>query len=214
MKREDRIKEVIQELGKMYPQAECSLRYDGIPERLVIATILSAQTTDDAVNRATPGLWERYPDMGSLASAALEDVQLLLKTIGLFRNKSVSIVKAAGFISANGLPDTIEGLVQIPGVGRKTANVILGEIFGKPSITVDTHVKRLSARLDLSDSNDPDKIEADLKKLVPEGIQTVFSHRLIAHGRKVCRARRPECPVCHLIHLCPFNKKGGPKGTP
>jgi endonuclease III len=211
MKREDRARIISNELEKLYPEAFCKLQYQGVPERLVIATILSAQTTDDAVNRATPGLWKKYPDMNSLASADNEDVQRLLKTIGLFRNKTKSIIAAAAWIRDKGLPETIDELVQIPGVGRKTANVIVGEVFGKPSITVDTHVKRLAGRLDLSRNTNPDKIEKDLKKIIPEDEQTMFSHRLITHGRQICRARNPRCGICPLTEICTFYKKRGPE---
>ncbi len=159
MNREDRARTVLKELKELYPDAQCGLKYQGVPERLVISTILSAQTTDEAVNKATPGLWKRYPDMEALAKADREEVEELLRTIGLFRNKTRSIIKAARFMFERGLPHTIEELVQIPGVGRKTANVITGEIFGKPSITVDTHVKRLSGRLGLTGETNPDKIE-------------------------------------------------------
>lgn len=209
MKREERTELIIEMLKKLYPDAECQLKYSGIPERLVIATILSAQTTDAAVNRATPGLWEKYRDMKALSEASHEDVEELLKTIGLFRNKTKSIIKAAAFMVENGLPDTIEDLVKIPGVGRKTANVITGEIFHKPSITVDTHVKRLSGRLGLTENTNPDKIETDLKKLVPEKEQTLFSHRLITHGRQVCNARKPRCGICPMTSVCSWYKKTG-----
>lgn len=211
MKREERVKLIIHELAGLYPDAHCALEYLGTPEKLVIATILSAQTTDEAVNRVTPGLWAKYPDMSALASANRNEVEELLKTIGLFRNKTTSIIKAAAFLDEHGLPDTIEGLVQIPGVGRKTANVIMGEIFGMPSITVDTHVKRLSERLDLSGNENPDKIEMDLKSLIPADEQTMFSHRLISHGRQVCQARKPRCRICPLTEICPFYKSGGPE---
>lgn len=211
MKREERARMVASELEKLYPKAFCRLRYGGVPQRLVIATILSAQTTDDAVNKATPGLWARFPDMESLAEAELGEVQELLRTIGLFRNKSRSIVKAAAWMRDNGLPDTIEELTEIPGVGRKTANVILGEVFHKPSITVDTHVKRLSGRLDLSRSENPDKIEKDLKRIIPPEQQTMFSHRLITHGRQVCKARKPRCGICPLTDICAYYRKRGPE---
>ena len=211
MKRDARARVVLTELAKLYPDAFCALEYGGIPERLVIATILSAQTTDDAVNKATPGLWEKYPDMESLASADREQVQELLKTIGLFRNKTKSIIGAAAWIRDHGLPDTIDGLIQIPGVGRKTANVIMGEVFRKPSVTVDTHVRRLASRLDLSRNTNPDKIEADLKRIIPPGEQTMFSHRLITHGRQVCKARSPRCGICPLTGVCAFHKKKGPE---
>ncbi len=211
MKRDERARVVLKELEILYPKAFCRLEYGGIPERLVIATILSAQTTDDAVNKATPGLWNKYPDMESLASADREKVEELINTIGLFRNKTKSIIGAAAWIRDNGLPETIEELIQIPGVGRKTANVIVGEIFGRPSITVDTHVRRLASRLDLSRNKNPDKIEADLKRIIPLDEQTMFSHRLITHGRQICRARSPRCGICPLTDVCSFYKKRGPE---
>lgn len=215
MKRKERAAAVADELKKLYPDAVCALEYQGVPERLVIATILSAQTTDESVNKATPELWRRYPDMEALARAELEDVQETIRTIGLYRNKSRSIIGAAKWIHENGLPETIEELTAIPGVGRKTANVIVGEVFGKPSITVDTHVRRLSERLDLSRSRDPARIEFDLKNVVPPEEQTMFSHRLITHGRRVCRARNPRCGICPLTGVCShFKKEGARKGPP
>ncbi|MCD4707091.1 MAG: endonuclease III [Candidatus Sabulitectum sp.] len=211
MKREDRAGILIEELKALYPKAECRLKYEGVPEKLVVATILSAQTTDAAVNKITPALWERYPTILDLSLADRPHVEKILKTIGLFRNKTGFIIKAAGFMAENGVPDTIRELVKIPGVGRKTANVIMGEVFGKPSITVDTHVKRLSSRLGLSDNISPDKIELDLKKIIPEDQQTMFSHRLVAHGRQICTARKPLCKVCSLKHICSYRKQ---KGSP
>lgn len=197
-----KIESVIKTLESLYPHAECALVYGKIPERLVIATILSAQTTDAAVNRITPMLWDKYPTMEELAGADRSDVERVLKSIGLFRNKTGFIIKAAAFMAENGLPDTIDELVKIPGVGRKTANVITGEVFGKPSITVDTHVKRLSGRLGLTAKTDPAGIEASLKKAIPPKEQTIFCHRLITHGRQVCTARKPGCEICGLSGVC------------
>ncbi len=208
MKKEERTGIIIRELGRLYPHAECTLEYSGIPERLVVATILSAQTTDAAVNKVTPLLWDRYSTMEKLSSADPYHVEEILKTIGLFRNKAKFIVKAAGYMSEFGLQDSIDELVKIPGVGRKTANVIMGEIFGKPAITVDTHVKRLSGRLGLSTNTDPGKIELDLKKTIPEQEQTMFCHRLITHGRQICKARKPLCFTCTLSEICHASEKG------
>jgi len=208
MKKEERAGIIIRELEKLYTHAECMLKYSGIPERLVVATILSAQTTDAAVNKVTPLLWKRYSTMEKLSSADLSSVEEILKTIGLFRNKAKFIVKAAGYMSEFGLRDSIDELVKIPGVGRKTANVIMGEIFGKPAITVDTHVKRLSGRLGLTEETDPAKIEFALKKIIPETEQTIFCHRLITHGRQICKARKPLCSACTLRDICPYSEKG------
>ena len=213
MKRDERAEILIEELKRLYPKAECRLKYQGKPERLVVATILSAQTTDAAVNRITPALWNRYPTMKKLASAIRPDVEEILKTIGLFRNKTGFIIKAAGFMADNELPDTVNELVKIPGVGRKTANVIMGEIFGKPSIPVDTHVKRLSVRLGLSGNTNPLKIEQDLKKIIPEKEQTMFCHRLITHGRQVCKAVKPLCEICTFTSICPGYRKREPEKT-
>ena len=210
MKREDKAVIIIEELERLYPEAECQLKYEGIPGRLVIATILSAQTTDAAVNRITPLLWKKYPTLSELAEANQSDVEEVLKTIGLFRNKTRFIIKTAGFIVEKGLPDTINELVKIPGVGRKTANVIMGEIYGKPSITVDTHVRRLSSRLGLSGKTNPSEIERDLRKIIPPAEQTIFCHRLITHGRRVCKARKPLCHICSLKNICPSFEKGSP----
>ena len=213
MKREERVGIILKELKRLYPDAECQLKYFGVPEKLVVATILSAQTTDAGVNRVTPSLWERYPTMRDLADADRSDVENILKTIGLFRNKAGFIIKAAAFMAENGLPGEIDDLVQIPGVGRKTANVITGEIYGKPSITVDTHVKRQSLRLGLTESKNPDIIERELKKLIPENKQTIFCHRLITHGRNICKARKPFCSICTLSNICPWNASQIKQGT-
>ncbi len=213
MKREERVGIILKELQRLYPDAECQLKYFGVPEKLVVATILSAQTTDAGVNRVTPSLWKRYPTMRELADADKTDVEEILKTIGLFRNKAGFIIKAAAFMAEKGLPEDIDELVKIPGVGRKTANVVTGEIFGKPSITVDTHVKRQSLRLGLTESNNPDKIEKELKKLIPENEQTIFCHRLITHGRKVCQARKPLCTICTLSNICPWYASQTKQGT-
>ncbi len=211
MKRESRINAIIKELKILYPHADCELLYQGIPERLVIATILSAQTTDKAVNKVTPELWRRYPVISDLAAAEISDVEEILKTIGLFRNKAGFIVKAAKFMTQNHLPKEISELIKIPGVGRKTANVVMGVIYKKPSITVDTHVKRLSGRLGLSENKLPEKIEYDLKEIIPIKEQTAFSHRLIHHGRQVCKARKPLCISCSLCKICPSCENGSPQ---
>lgn len=210
MNKKKKIDTLLAELRKLYPNAECQLKYDGIPERLLIAVILSAQTTDVAVNKATPALWEKYPTLAELALAKKADVEGILRTIGLFRNKSDFIIRAARYLREMELPDSIDELIKIPGVGRKTANVIIGEIFGAPSITVDTHIRRLSGRLGLTKNTDPGKIEKDLKKLIPEAEQTAFCHRLITHGRLVCKARKPQCTLCTLEIFCPWKGKGSP----
>lgn len=204
MNNRQRMEVLLRRLPEMYPDAGCLLEYDGNPEKLLISTILSARTTDDAVNRVAPKLWERVGDIQGLAKADREVIEGIVHPLGFFRSKAGSIQKAARWLVRKGsLPDTIEELTTIPGVGRKTANVILGEVFEKPAIIVDTHVGRLSRRLDLTRAGEPDKIEIRLGKLVPEEMQTSFSHQLGFHGRRVCTSRRPSCEVCGLSDVCP-----------
>ncbi len=204
MNNRDRIEILLERLPLLYPDARCILQYYGDPEKLLIATILSARTTDNAVNQVTPRLWSDVHDIAGLAAADRESIEDTVHSLGFFRSKAKSIQNAAKWLLENGgLPDTIEGLVRIPGVGRKTANVIIGEVFSKPAIIVDTHVGRLSGRLDLTRAKQPDKIEANLRKLLPEDRQTSFSHQLGFHGRAVCTSRNPSCGACDFNKICP-----------
>lgn len=204
MNNRERIKVLLERLPLLYPDARCLLEYYGNPEKLLIATILSARTTDNAVNQVTPGLWNAVHDIRGLVEADRGILEDIVHSLGFFRSKAKSIQNAAVWlIGNNGLPDTIEGLVQIPGVGRKTANVILGEIFNKPAIIVDTHVGRLSGRLDLTRAKQPEKIEANLKKLLPPESWITFSHQIGFHGRQVCTSRNPSCDVCDFTSFCP-----------
>jgi len=206
MRRRERLEVLLEMLPKLYPDARCLLDYQGRPERLLVATILSAQTTDDAVNRVTPKLWARWPDLASLAGADRAEVEEVVHPLGFFRSKARSIQRTADAVMkrfGGQIPDSMEDLVGLPGVGRKTANVVLGEAFGLPAIIVDTHVKRLAGRLDLTRRTKPDRIEEDLRKLVPESVQTGFSHQLGFHGRGVCTARSPACDDCPLLQICP-----------
>jgi len=206
VRRRERLELLLDMLPKLYPDARCMLDYQGRPERLLVATILSAQTTDDAVNRVTPRLWDRWPDLASLAGADRAEVEDVVHPLGFFRSKARSIQRAAGTVLESyggSVPDSMEELTRLPGVGRKTANVVLGEAFGRPAIIVDTHVKRLAGRLDLTRRTKPDRIEEDLRKLVPESAQTDFSHQLGFHGRSVCTARGPACDDCPLLQMCP-----------
>jgi endonuclease III len=199
-----RAKILLERLPLLYPDAGCLLEYYGDPTKLLIATILSARTTDDAVNKVTPVLWEHVHDIAGLASADSGMVEHIVHSLGFFRSKARSIQKAAEWLNENGaLPDSIAGLIQIPGVGRKTANVIIGEVFGKPAIIVDTHVGRLSGRLDLARAKQPERIEASLKKLLPNEHWTSFSHQLGFHGRRVCTSRNPGCSTCDFLSICP-----------
>ncbi len=203
-----RIRFIINALKKAYPDAECELNYSGAFQ-LLIATILSAQCTDKKVNLATPALFKRYPTPQALAKAKIEEVEALIRTLGLFRNKAKSIVTCAQMLCetfGGEVPATMEKLVTLPGVGRKTANCVLVNAFGQPGIMADTHCLRLSGRLGLiaeTEAKDPVKVELGLKALVPAREQAAFSHALILHGRRVCHARAPECGICCLRRHCP-----------
>lgn len=204
MNNSERIAILMERLPLLYPDARCLLEYDGDPEKLLIATILSARTTDNAVNQVTPRLWHEVNDIRSLAGAERKLIEDIVHSLGFFRSKAKSIQNAAEWlVENNGLPDTIDRLVQIPGVGRKTANVIIGEAFNKPAIIVDTHVGRLSGRLDLTRAKQADRIETNLKKLLPEDRWTSFSHQLGFHGRQVCTSRNPSCSTCDFTSFCP-----------
>jgi endonuclease-3 len=197
---------ILSRLRQEYPDATCALDHRGAFE-LLCATILSAQCTDAQVNLVTPGLFARYPTAQALAAARPQDVEEIIKSTGFFRNKTRSLIGMAQALLTEHdgeVPRTMEQLQALPGVGRKTANVILGNAFGiNEGITVDTHVARLSQRLGLSRHDDPVKIERDLMALIPQDDWTLISHLLIFHGRRVCIARRPRCGACLLADLCP-----------
>lgn len=198
-------RKVVRRLRKLYPEAECELEHRD-PFQLLVATILSAQTTDKAVNLVTPGLFSLYPNAEALAAASPGDIEPLIARIGLYRNKARSIVGAARTLIerfAGRVPETREELQQLPGVGRKTANVVLSSAFGQPALAVDTHVTRLARLLGLSDEKDPTKIEKDLTDVLPEKDWGFTSHALIWHGRRVCPARSPRCGECTLADICP-----------
>ena len=193
-------------LRKAYPEAECELVHHDALE-LAVATILSAQCTDKRVNIVTPALFARFPDAPALAAADQQDVEALIRSTGFFRNKAKNIIgMARALIERHGgeVPRTMDALVALPGIGRKTANVILGNAFGlNEGVVVDTHVARLSARLGLTRETDPVKIERALMALYPRSSWTLLSHLLIWHGRRVCDAKRPRCPDCVLRRICP-----------
>jgi endonuclease-3 len=179
------------------------------PFELLIATILSAQCTDEQVNRVTPALFSRYQDAQKMADAPLAKIEEEIRSLGLFRLKARAVKRCAAQLIEEfdgRVPAAMEELTRLRGVGRKTANVILGHAFGVPGIVVDTHVKRLSRRLGLAREENPDRIESELAKLLPASDWTDFSLRLILHGRKVCRARKPRCHDCVLNDLCPSRK--------
>ncbi len=193
-------------LHELYPDATCSLDYE-TPVQLMVATILSAQCTDERVNKVTPALFARFPDAPALAAAEREELENLVRSTGFYRNKAKNIQGACQKIMTDfdgEVPQSMAELLTLPGVARKTANVVLAHAFGILSgVTVDTHVKRLSRRLDLTQHEQPVKIEQDLMKLIPQPEWENWSIRLIYHGRAVCNARKPRCFDCRIAHLCP-----------
>jgi endonuclease-3 len=198
--------EILVRLKRLYPDATCSLDYE-TPVQLLVATILSAQCTDERVNKVTPELFRRFPDAVALASADLDEIETLIRSTGFYRNKAKNIQAACRMIVsdfAGQVPKLMEDLLKLPGVARKTANVVLAHAYGiNAGVTVDTHVKRLSGRLGLTIETDPVKIERDLMKLLPQPDWENWSIRLIYHGRAVCMARNPACDRCLLADLCP-----------
>ena len=204
--RKARARRIVRGLHKLYPEADCALDHTG-PLQLLVATILSAQCTDVRVNQVTPALFRRYPDAQALAGAELAELEEAIHSTGFFRNKAKSLNGLGrALVERHGgeVPERMEQLVELPGVGRKTANVILGTWFGKPAITVDTHVTRLSHRLNLATAKDAVKIERELQEVLAENEWTFCSHALIWHGRQVCKARRPACETCGLFGDCPY----------
>ena len=200
-----RIKDIWPILKRTYPQAKIALEFVN-PLELLIATILSAQCTDARVNMVTKDLFKKYKSAADWAKADLKEIESDIRSTGFFRNKALSIKGACTRIVGQydgKVPGDMDDLLTLPGVGRKTANCVLGDAFGIPGITCDTHVIRLSRRLGLSDNSDPVKLEFDLAEIVPKKSWTVFSHLIITHGRNVCKARRPDCPGCPISKYCP-----------
>ena len=204
--KKQRAREILSSLKLLYPDAICSLNYS-TPVQLLVATILSAQCTDERVNQVTPALFSRFPDALSLANADLTELETLVRTTGFYRNKSKNIQAACRMIVTefdSQVPKQMEDLLRLPGVARKTANVVLAHAYGiNAGVTVDTHVKRLSHRLGLTEHTDPIRIELDLISLLPQADWENWSIRLVYHGRAVCKARSPACNVCQLAELCP-----------
>jgi len=201
-----RIRAVIDILRRTYPDFRCALVHDN-PLQLLVATILSAQCTDERVNQVTPALFARYRDAAEFGAASLPELEALIRPTGFFRNKAKSIRSCCRAIAerfGGRVPDTLGELIALDGIGRKTANVVLGVGYGKAEgIVVDTHVQRLSHRLGFTRQNTPEKIESALMKVVPRADWIDFSHLLIWHGRNRCTALRPDCPRCEVCHLCP-----------
>ena len=203
---EARIGEILRRLHAAYPDARCALDHEN-PLQLLVATILSAQCTDERVNKVTPALFVRYPTAADFAGADRDELEEMVRSTGFYRNKAKNIQEASARIVheyGGQVPETMEDLLTLPGVARKTANVVLGTSFHiADGVVVDTHVKRLSNRLGLTTQSDPQKIEKDLMALVPEDEWIDVSHLLIFHGRQVCTARKPDCAHCTLRSLCP-----------
>ncbi len=210
-KQRQRITEVLKRLAGHYPRAATGLVYEN-HYQLLVATVLSAQTTDEQVNRITADLFKKVPSINDLARMNPAELEPLLKRCGLFRNKSRFLVEAAKMIVNDfkgEIPQTMEELTRLPGVGRKTANILLSSAFGIPAMAVDTHVFRVSRRLNLADGNNANAVEWQLREAVPREEWSATHHRLIAHGRSICSARNPGCGGCFLIDLCVYVKERG-----
>lgn len=203
------VKQVLDRLEKIYPDAKLDLDFAN-PLELLIALILAAQARDDLVNQVTIELFKKYRSAEDYARAPVESLQEQIRKINFYRNKAKSIHNCCGEIVARfggKVPDNLDDLISLPGVGRKTANIVLGNAFGKQAIGVDTHVMRLSQRLGLTKNTNPDKIEFDLTPLVPERRRVRFCHLLQYHGRRVCLAKKPRCPQCGIRALCSYPEK-------
>ena len=201
-----RVAEIFEILDAEYPVARPHLNFRN-DFQLLVATILAAQCTDEMVNKVTPELFRLYPDPKTLSAAEPHVLETIIRSTGFYRNKARSLLKMAGALQEQfdgRLPRSVGQLVQLPGVGRKTANVVAGNCYGIPAIIVDTHFKRVIGRLGLSDESNPDKIEVAVRELIPEQRWTRFSMLVNEHGRRVCMARKPLCPSCALAELCPF----------
>ena len=210
-----RMRAIFLRLRKAYPDIRCAL-YFWTPWELLVATVLSAQCTDKLVNRVTPALFKKYPNLRAFAAASPGTVEKMIRSTGFYRNKAKNILGAAKTVLekfGGKVPARMEDLITIPGVGRKTANVILGNAFGIPGIPVDTHMIRINRLLKATRHSDPVKIEFDLMKLVSEKDWTLYSHLIIHHGRVRCFARRPDCWHCEILDLCPSAYKVAPRRT-
>lgn len=209
--RKEQALRAIETLKQKYPDAVCSLTYEK-PYELLISTRLSAQCTDKRVNEVTGVLYGRYPTLQSLADAPIEDLEEIIRPCGLFHTKARDIkALSRQLIEKWGgeLPDTLEGLTSLPGIGRKTANLVLGDVFHKPCIVTDTHCIRICGRLGLTDETDPYKVEMDLRAVLPPEKGSDFCHRLVLHGRAVCDARKPLCDACCMKDFCRYVESGG-----
>ena len=203
------IPEILHILDQTYPKAKCSLDFNN-PLELLVATVLSAQCTDERVNQVTKSLFKKYRIAADYANSPLEELEDDIRSTGFFRNKAKSLKNCGAALVEKyqgEVPGSLEKLVKLPGIGRKTANVILGSAFKIPGIVVDTHVGRITQRMGLTREQDPVKIEFDLMEIIPKDKWTAFSHQLIQHGRKICNARKPKCTMCPLLEHCDFGQQ-------
>ncbi len=208
MKKQEKVLIIKKFFDEVYGDADCTLTYED-PFQLLVATQLAAQCTDARVNLVTPSLFKRFPTIKAFAEADISDMEQAIKSTGFYHNKARNLIACAQKLLADFdgiVPQTMEELLSLPGVGRKTANLLLGDAFGKPAIVVDTHAKRITNRLGLTKNTDPTKIEMDLKKIVPPEMGSDFCHALVYHGRALCTARAPKCGLCGLQDVCDYYK--------
>ncbi|WP_410537422.1 endonuclease III [Streptomyces sp. KL2] len=205
-----RARRINRELAEVYYYAHPELDFEN-PFQLLVATVLSAQTTDLRVNQTTPALFAAYPTPEEMAAADPERLEELIRPTGFFRNKAKSLLGLSTALRdrfGGEVPDNLEDMVSLPGVGRKTAHVVLGNAFGRPGLTVDTHFGRLVRRWRLTEQTDPEKVEAEIAGIIPKSEWTMFSHRVVFHGRRICHSRKPACGACPITHLCPSYGEG------
>ena len=208
--RQERLRAIAKALQRTMPTPKMELDHRS-PWELLVATILSAQCTDQRVNQVTPPLFRRYQGPAELAAANLPELEQLIRSTGFFKSKAKHLIACGKAMTERfneQVPQTMEELITLPGVGRKTANVILGNAFGQPSVVVDTHVKRVAKRLGLTRSDNPDRVERDLQQLIPKAQWAAVSQRLLLHGRYICLARKPQCHTCPVYRHCPWKEKG------
>lgn len=211
MTTKQRVLKILEQFEKMYPEADCSLEYRD-PLQLMIATQLAAQCTDARVNIVTKDLYQKYRTVEDFANADLKELEQDIKSTGFYHNKAKNIIGACQMLIRDfdgKVPSNMEDLLKLPGVGRKTANLVLNDCFGVPGVVVDTHAKRLSNRIGLTENQDPEKIEYDLMKVVPVESWGRFCHQLVFHGRAVCNARKPACEECGIREYCKYGLKNG-----
>lgn len=212
--KQQRASEIVKRLHARYPEADCTLDYDG-PWQLMMAAILAAQCTDARVNLITPALFKRYPDVVAMASADFSELTELIRSCGLFRNKAKAMINSSRALLERHdgtMPDQIDALTALPGIGRKIANLILGDYFGIAAIVVDTHCSRISQLLGLTGRKDPPGIEKDLTRVLDPKHWILYGHLMVLHGRAICQARRPDCAICPVRDLCDYGRGNGESG--